>query len=74
MHMLLDLLGSGSLSFGGGSLDSLLGAAATGALLRLLRGGEGGLVEVHELDEHHLGGVTGTEVRKSSEVAFLSFR
>ena len=48
------------------SLDSglgLLGAAAAGALLGgLLRGGcEGGLIEVDQLDQSHLGGVSLTE-------------
>ena len=56
------LLGGGSLGLGRGSggsgLGGLLGAAAAGALLRLLRGGEGRLVEVDELDENHLGGIT----------------
>ena len=60
------LLGGGSLSgrsLGCGSFGlGLLGAAATGGLLGfLLAGGKGGLVEVHELYEHHFGGVTAAE-------------
>ena len=61
---LCELLGGRCFSsggFGGGSgLGSFL-AAAAGRLLGLLRSGEGRFVEVDELDEGHLGGVTLTE-------------